>query len=446
MLGKILRFEFLGTLLTAIALFGFVACSGPEQKPDKKTDDKKEEKEEKDKKDKDEDGDDHKNGDHDHGDEDGDGHDEDGDDHGEDEGHEHGDEDGDHDHGADGDDDDAAASTSTGAKVELLIELPEKYNTPDGMCLLPSGDVLVSVPNVNDEKDPPTILRIKPDNTYEKFIDPPAHPETGKAYPFGICVCPDTGDVYYADLQWFAKKEAAWNSRVLRVPMTDNQPGEPVVVAEGMVVANAVVVKDGYLYVSDTTMEPETKPLVTGVFKIKLGEGEPVKLNKPLIDDPHLIATIETLNPNVGFGADGLCFDKNGNLYVGNFADGTTHKIEFNEDGTTKIDPKTPTPIWAKADFMKSCDGLFYDAPRERILCADSLANAVQAIDLEGNVTTIAAETTFDGANGKMDQPCEVLMRGDDMIISNFDMPVDGGVNTEFETPNCISIIKGASE
>jgi hypothetical protein len=440
MLSKILRFELLGTLLTTVALFCFVACSGPEQKPDKKTDDKKEEKEKDDEVDQ---GHNHEDGEvHDH---DGDdvGEDGDDDDNGDDD---NGDDDnGDDDNGDDdnGDDDDAAP-TSTGAKVELLIELPEKYNTPDGMCLLPSGDVLVSVPNVNDEKDPPTILRVKPDNTYEVFIDPPMHPETGKAYPFGICVCPDTGDVYYADLQWFARKEPAWNSRVFRIPMTDNQPGEPVVVAEGMVVANAVVVKDGCLYVSDTTMEPETTPLVTGVFKIELGGGEPVKLAKPLIDDPHLIATIETLNPKVGFGADGLCFDKAGNLYVGNFADGTTHKIEFNEDGSPKVDPKTPTPIWAKADFMKSCDGLFYDAPRERILCADSLANAVQAIDLDGNVTTIAAESTFDGANGKMDQPCEVLMRGDDMIISNFDMPVDGGVNTEFETPNCLSIIKGA--
>jgi hypothetical protein len=118
------------------------------------------------------------------------------------------------------------------------------------------------------------------------------------------------------------------------------------------------------------------------------------------------------------------------------------HKIEFDEEGNPKIPPKELTPIWAKADFMKSCDGIFWDAANERILIADSLANAVQAVDLDGNVTTICQEPTFDGADGKLDQPCEVLLRGTEMIISNFDMPVPGGVNTEFEKPNCLSVLK----
>ena len=70
----------------------------------------------------------------------------------------------------------------------------------------------------------------------------------------------------------------------------------------------------------------------------------------------------------------------------------------------------------------------------------------LSAEDVAVGIDCGSVKDQYDGANGKMDQPCEVLMRGDDMIISNFDMPVDGGVNTEFETPNCISIIKGASE
>ena len=35
------------------------------------------------------------------------------------------------------------------AEAKLLVELPDKYDTPDGMCLLPNGEVLVAVPNVN---------------------------------------------------------------------------------------------------------------------------------------------------------------------------------------------------------------------------------------------------------------------------------------------------------
>jgi len=321
-------------------------------------------------------------------------------------------------------------------KAELLIQLPDHCNTPDGMCVLPCGTILLSVPNINDESDPPLIMKITPDNKLEKFIDPPKHPDTGKAYPFGICVDPDKGDVYYADLQWFAEKAPNWKARVMRIPMKDGKPGEPVAVAGGMVVANAVVVRDGYLYVSDTTMVPDTYPLVTGVYRIKLSDG-PVELKKPLDKDPHCIATILTHNKEVGFGADGLCFDKDGNLYIGNFADGTLHKIEFNENGEP-VTPR-PAPVWSKAPFMKSCDGLFYDAKKDVILVADSLANAVQVVNLKGKVRCLAQEPTFDGAGGKLDQPCEA---GSEVIVSNFDMPVPGGVNTEFETPNCISVIK----
>jgi sugar lactone lactonase YvrE len=325
-------------------------------------------------------------------------------------------------------------------QAELLIELPEYCNTPDGMCVLPDGNVLLSVPNINDQTAPALIMKITPDDKLEKFYDPPKHPDTGKAYPFGICVDPDSGDVYYADLQWFAEMKPNWKSRVIRIPMKDGKPGEAEVVVDGLIVANAVVVRDGCLYVSDTTMVPDSKPLITGVYKIKLSEKRPVQLTKPLEDDPHCIATILTHNEKVPFGADGLCFDCDGNLYIGNFADGTVHKVEFDENGEPTTEK--PAPIWAQAKFMKSADGLFYDKKKKEIYVADSLANAIQIVTLDGKVRTLAQEPTFDGKDGRMDQPCEAVLRGRDVIISNFDMPVEGGVNTEFEVPNCISIIR----
>ena len=33
-----------------------------------------------------------------------------------------------------------------------------------------------------------------------------------------------------------------------------------------------------------------------------------------------------------------------------------------------------------------------------------------------------------------------IAIRGNELIISNFDMPVTGGVNTKFETPNTVSV------
>lgn len=324
-------------------------------------------------------------------------------------------------------------------KAELLVELPDYVNTPDGMCLMPDGSVLVSAPNINDESQAPWILKLTADNKIEKFFDPIRHPDTGKAYPFGICVDPASGDVYYADLQWFAKKEPNWKSRVVRIHMKDGKPEKATVFASGMVVANAVGIRDGALYVTDTTMLPGTNPLVTGVYRIKLSE-EPVELKQPLDKDPHCIGTILTYNEKVSFGADGLTFDPKGNLYIGNFADGTLHKIEFNEKG----EPTTPrpAPIWAKAPFMKSCDGILYDQATDKIYVADSQANAIQMVGLDGSVQCYAQEPTDDGRDGKLDQPCEVVIRNGQMIISNFDMPVVGGVNKKFEVPNSLSVIK----
>ncbi len=324
------------------------------------------------------------------------------------------------------------------SKAELLIELPEKYNTPDALCLMPNGDVIVTVPNVNDRESPPAILRIKPDNTYEEFYTLPAHPVTGETYPFGVAT--DGKDLFVADLQWFANpEEPGHNARVMWIPMEDGKPGEAKSIIEGLVTANAVLIRDGYIYVSDTIMKPGTQPLVSGVFRFSLEEAkkETIRVTQPLEDDPHCIGTILTHHPDIPFGADGLAMDKDGNLYVGNYADGIVHKIEFEDDGT----PKAPTEF-AKAPFMKSCDGLFYDAKRDVIIVADMMANAIQIVFMDGTVRTLAQDAASDGSGGRLSSPSEAIVRGDEVIACNFDMVLPGGVNQEFGPPHTISVIK----
>ena len=336
----------------------------------------------------------------------------------------------------------AAADGPKGAKVELLMELPETCNTPDGMCLLPDNSILLSCPNVNDQSFPPVIMRIMPDNKLVKWIDPPKHPKTGKAFPFGICVDAEGKNVYVADLQWFADtKNPGNNSRIIQIPVDEkyNPAGEPKVIAEGAVVANAVVARDGIIYFTDTSMVPGTDPLITGVFRIPLSEAAkgPVQLKKPLEKEPHLIATIPTANVAIGFGADGLTFDDDGNMYVANFADGRIDKVTFDKDGK----PSEPA-LFAKDPVMKCCDGIFYDKKRKKIFVADSLANAVQVVDMDGKVTTLASDGNNTGAGGRLDQPCEVLIRDDAVIVSNMDFPIPTGVNTTFDKPYTLSIIK----
>jgi hypothetical protein len=86
--------------------------------------------------------------------------------------------------------------------AELLLELPDNCNTPDALCLLPDGNIILSVPNVNDKSQPSVLMKITPDNTAEMFYTMPPHPETDKAYSLGVCVAP-SGDLYVSDNQEF---------------------------------------------------------------------------------------------------------------------------------------------------------------------------------------------------------------------------------------------------
>jgi hypothetical protein len=72
---------------------------------------------------------------------------------------------------------------------------------------------------------------------------------------------------------------------------------------------------------------------------------------------------------------------------------------------------------------------------------ADSLGNAVFAISPKGALTTITQNGDTDGSDGGLDQPCEVLIRGDSMIVANFDMPFEGCINRTFDRPFTLSRI-----
>lgn len=326
-------------------------------------------------------------------------------------------------------------------QAQLLCELPDYCNTPDGMALLPSGDVILSVPNFNDKSAPPVLMKITKDNKLEKFLDLPKNPDTGRFGPMGLSVEPN-GNILIADNQLFHHSDGKTflfgKSRLVRIVMKDGKPGDVVPVVTGFNVSNAVCVHGDSVYVSETILVPDSKPLVSGVFRIKLSElDQGVKLQAPLKDDPHLIGTIETHNKDIPFGADGVTFDKQGNLYLGNFADGTLHRFQFGPDGKV-----VKNEIFARAPFMKSCDGIFYDARTDKIYVSDSLANAVQIVSLDGKVQVLAQDGDGTGSGGKLDQPCEVVVRGSEVIVANMDFPVPGGVNKTFDKPYTMSIIK----
>ncbi|MCS7237366.1 MAG: hypothetical protein NZ899_03745 [Thermoguttaceae bacterium] len=321
-------------------------------------------------------------------------------------------------------------------KPELLLALPEAFcNTPDAMCLLPDGHVLLSVPNFNNPAQPPVIMKIFPDNRAEVFLQLPDNPSTGKPFgPMGICVAPN-GDLFLADNQ----REHPRKSRVCRIRMKNGLPVEIGPAVEGFNIANAVLCHNGYLYVTDTQIDANRYPALSGVFRFPLAQlDEAVTvLAEELLHDPHLVAVIETFDKTMPLGADGLCVDEDGNLYVGNVYDGTVHRIRFDAEGKV-----IANEVFAKSENMKSADGLFYDAKRKVIYVADPRANAVHCVHLDGRVETLAQNGDTDGRDGSLDMPVEVLVRGNELIISNMDWPMTGCLNSTFDLPATLSVIR----
>jgi hypothetical protein len=333
----------------------------------------------------------------------------------------------------------ASAGKVTAPKAQLLVALPDYCNTPDGMTLLPDKSILVSIPNYNDETKPPLLIKITADNKAEKFYEfPTPYPGLPKGLdrigPMGIAAAP-SGNVYLADMVYLKDKDQ--KSRLWKLVLKGGKPDKMVLVASGFNVANGVAIRGGYVYVTESVLEETSLPLTSAVLRFKLDE-ENVQLKVPLRDDPHIITTFKSAKNEWRFGADGIEFDSKGNLFVGLFGDGIMHKITFDKDGQVKSNE-----VFAKAPgLLINCDGMHRDAA-DNLYVADSAANAIQIIRPSGLVETLVQnEDVTDKLTGQLDQPCEALVRGDDLIVSNMDWPFPNFKNTKHQMPATLSIIK----
>jgi len=352
-----------------------------------------------------------------------------------------------------------AKSEST-SKPKLLVKLPKKANTPDGCTLHKKGNIILSIPNFNNgalikqgvikKASPAFMAKITKKNkfkTWYKFKPQDLHPETKQIGPMDCAFGPD-GNLYLADNQLFFNNKH--KSRLLRINC--NKRGKPVscdVVVEGFICSNGMAWHGDKLYVSETILintpavekgQPKPK-LISGVYEFTLKEMRDgiVKL-KPYSDksaDSHLVAKYETSN-STGFGADGVACDAEGNMYCGIFEDGVIYKTSFDKNGK----PSKPI-LFAKDKKMLCCDGIIWREKDNKIYVSDMLINGIQVVDMKGNVTTLHKNGDTDGADGSLDQPCEVLERGDELIVINMDMPWESDtlVNTKIDKPYTVSVI-----
>jgi sugar lactone lactonase YvrE len=339
----------------------------------------------------------------------------------------------------------------------LLVTLPDSCPTPDGMAIDGEGNLVVSCPNYADPSKPPCFLKITPDLEVKKWFTMPVFAETGRAAPMGFAFGPD-GDLYVADNQNWptgnGERGEINQGRLLRLRVRNGNVEKLTVVAHSISHPNGVRVRDGHVYVT-VSMLPKVRRedglLVSAVYRFGLDDQNVAVRNT--LEDEKLLATFVTTNRDCQYGADGLDFDSQGNLLVGNFGDGALHKVTFDAQG--RVSSNT---IFAKTDFdtpmtdpqfrekmvrakMRTVDGIWIDQ-HDHIYVADFSNNAVCRVDPQGRITVLAQSPDTDGADGGLDQPGEVIVWNNRLVATCFDTVVgEDKVNTGNDAPHTIAYI-----
>lgn len=331
---------------------------------------------------------------------------------------------------------------------KLFLNLPETFNSPASGDIDKSGNVYFTSPNFHndvliksgDMKTPaiPTIGKIDANNnltTWYTFQSEDMEKTSGKVAPFGLAFGPD-GNAYVADMQlWFGGQ-----SRILRINVENGKALGVEVVAEGMSFPNALVWKGNDLYISDTVLgETEEGKQISGVYRVNLSE---LNAEKPLnistnvnAENPHLFETFIS-DGSLKFGANGLAIDSNGDLYTGIMEEGSVYKTTMDDQNN-----KIATTLFVKG--MIATDGMKWDARTDKLYITDLFANAVYSIDKSGKLELLVKNEDTNGADGKLDGPSEVVIRGKDIIVMNFDAVFDNPkmVNTKADFPYTLSVI-----
>lgn len=320
-------------------------------------------------------------------------------------------------------------------KAELFLELPDICPTPDGMTLDQDGNLVLACPNFADTLKPALLLVIDKDRNWKVLDYVPVHPETGFAFPMGIDYGPD-GVLYVADNQgWLGTPKGQNQGRILALHFSEGKISDYHVIAYGMSHPNGIKYKNGHLYVTQSLLPAFNTPEMTsGVYRFSVNDRN-IKVNNDATD-ANLLVTYTTVNPNVQYGLDGLVFNKKGDLFVGNFGDGTLFKIEFDTDGNI-----TSNTLFASDENMTTIDGICIDKD-ENIYVADFFMNRINKVTPEGVVSILAQNEDTDGSDGGLDQPGEPIFFNNVIVVTNFDMVTGPGVlNSGHQKPYTLSFI-----
>lgn len=322
--------------------------------------------------------------------------------------------------------------SDTLAVSTLFVELPDYCPTPDGMEIDSDGNLILACPNFADPSKKACLMRITPDGKIEKWIDVPVHPTTGVACPMGIAFN-DKGELYVCDNQGWSGSEAGQNQgRLLKLRFDhEGKLAEAVTIASGMEHPNGVKVRDGYVYVTQSVLTHLSgDTTVSGVYRFSESDRD-IEIHNDTTDR-NLFFTVITENPDVRYGLDGIAFDNDGNLYVGNFGDASIIRTIIPSDDSVPSPEK-----WAcDTTRMKSVDGICFDPLTGNMYVADFSDNAIACITPDGTVKRLAQSPDCNGSDGGLDQPGEPIVWRGRLIVSCFDIVTGPDkVNTGHDKP-----------
>jgi hypothetical protein len=316
------------------------------------------------------------------------------------------------------------------------IILPPICATPDGMAIAPDGSLLVACPNYGDQSKKACILNIDKKFNVSLFYEFPAYEPTGVVCPMGIDV-DNNGDIYICDNQgWTGKPEGQFKGRILKLKVADKKVVQVIELATGMEHPNGVKVRGHFAYVTQSMLskvKDSTHLLTSAVYRFDINKANVRVTN--LLSDAQLLVSFKTDNKFCQYGVDGLIFNSKGNLIVGNFGDGTLHKILFDKAmNVSSVELLARTGFNCNADpashgflgvavqaNMRTTDGLCIDA-FDNIYVADFSNNAIARVSPSGKIEVLAQYDDNDGSTGKLNQPGEPIIWNGNLVVSNFDM------------------------
>jgi sugar lactone lactonase YvrE len=298
----------------------------------------------------------------------------------------------------------------TDYSAELFATLPESCPTPDAFAVAPDGTLTVSCPNYAEGKIPGMLLSITLDGDVRE-IGTITLPNGKTSRPMGLAYGPN-GSLFVCD---------PGNGNLLKTEITVQGVNNVEIIATGMSSPNGLRYKDGYLYLTQLQLPKASSPLMTsGLYQFHEDDR-----NITVASDgssPNLLFSTETQNPARQFGLDGIVFDKQGRLYVGDFGDAIIYRLIFDEQ--SKL---VESERFSQLPLSTGVDGLTIDDD-DNLYVAGFLQNQLIRIDQNGNFKTLLSFPDNNGAKGELDQPADLIYHNNRLYISNFDLMNGPGI------------------